>query len=89
MIVVKRISRIIFLVGYMSMDFLAWGEYFWNEVNGTFQRNQSIDFPDSDGYYIGIWRFKPADLNADTRIDLFLAGCCGGGTCTGPMTGKQ
>jgi hypothetical protein len=63
---------------------IAWGEYFWNEGNGTFQRKQSLFSPNSDGYYIGIWRFKPADLNADTRLDLFLAGCCGGGTSTGP-----
>lgn len=62
---------------------ISWGEYFWNEGDGEFQRKQSLFSPNSDGYYIGIWRFQPADLNADTRIDLFVAGCCGGGTSTG------
>jgi hypothetical protein len=62
---------------------IALGEYFWNEGNGTFERNQSISFPNTDGY-IGLWRFKTADFNADSRVDLFLAGCCGGGTSTGP-----
>jgi hypothetical protein len=62
---------------------IASGEYFWNDDHGTFQRQQSIDFPDADGYDIGIWRFAAADLNGDNRVDLFLTGCCGGGVSTG------
>lgn len=58
---------------------ISWGEYFWNEGNGTFPQSQSIDFPDSSGLLIGLWRFQTADLNNDGLIDLFLNGCCGGG----------
>ena len=58
---------------------ISWGEYFWNEGDGTFPRKQSADFPDTDGYFIGLWRFSAADLNGDSRMDLFLTGCCGGG----------
>lgn len=58
---------------------ISWGEYFWNNGDGTFPRKQSISFPNQEGYYVGIWRFKAADLNGDGRVDLFLNGCCGGG----------
>lgn len=58
---------------------ISWGEYFWNEGDGAFPRKQSVDFPNTDGYFIGLWRFGAADLNGDDRIDLFLTGCCGGG----------
>jgi hypothetical protein len=63
---------------------ISWGEYFWNKGDGTFQRKQSVNFPDTDGYHIGIWRFQVADLNGDGRVDLFLNGCCGGGLSNGP-----
>ena len=62
---------------------ISWGEYFWNKGNGTFQCKQSIYFPNTDGYYIGMWRFEAAGLNADSQVDLFLTGCCGGGVSTG------
>jgi len=55
------------------------GEYFWNEGDGTFPQKQSADFPNTNGYFVGLWRFQAADLNNDGRIDLFLTGCCGGG----------
>lgn len=58
---------------------ISWGEYFWNEGDGTFPQKQSADFPNTDGYFVGLWRFQAADLNNDGRIDLFLTGCCGGG----------
>lgn len=57
---------------------ISWGEYFWNDGDGSFTKKQSIFFPNTDGYYVGIWRFKAADLNGDNRADLFLNGCCGG-----------
>lgn len=58
---------------------ISWGEYFWNNGDGTFPRKQPTDFPSSNGYFIGLWRLHTADLNGDTRTDLFLTGCCGGG----------
>ena len=61
----------------------SWGEYFWNDGRGQFQRNQTVSMPGRNGYSVGIWRFKAADLNGDTQLDLFLTGCCGGGVSTG------
>ena len=63
---------------------IAWGEYFWNDGNGNFQRSQSVNFPDTDGYFIGLWRVWTADLNGDDHTDIFLTGCCGGGVSKGP-----
>ena len=58
---------------------ISWGEYFWNDGNGTFPQKQSADFPNTGGYFVGLWRFSTADLNGDNHMDLFLTGCCGGG----------
>jgi hypothetical protein len=60
------------------------GEYFWNDGKGNFQRSRVICFPDTDGYFVGLWRFHSADLNGDDKLDLFLNGCCGGGVSNGP-----
>ena len=62
---------------------IFWGEYFWNDGRGQFQRSQSVSMPDSDGFPAGLWRIAAADLNGDTRVDLFLTGCCGGGVPIG------
>jgi len=56
-----------------------WAEYYWNDGAGIFTQNQKVDLPAVNGFPVGIWRFKSADLNGDGHIDLFLAGCCGGG----------
>ena len=56
-----------------------WGVYFWNNGRGQFQRNQPVSMPTTEGFPVGIWRFKPGDLNGDSQVDLFLTGCCGGG----------
>jgi len=60
------------------------GEYFWNEGDGDFLHSREIMFPDTDGYFVGLWRFQAADLNGDNKLDLFLNGCCGGGVSNGP-----
>lgn len=56
-----------------------WGEYYWNDGGGFFKQSQEVDLPAVNGLPVGRWRFRPADLNNDGRIDLFLSGCCGGG----------
>jgi hypothetical protein len=38
----------------------------------------------TEGFAVGLWRFKPGDLNGDNLVDLFLTGCCGGGVSRGP-----
>lgn len=63
---------------------ISWGEYFWNDSRGQFQQNQSIYMPTTEGYPVGLWRFKLGDLNGDNQVDLFLTGCCGGGIPNGP-----
>lgn len=60
------------------------GEYFWNGADGNFQRSQEFYFPNTDGHYMGLWRFKADDLNGDDLVDLFLISCCGGGISNGP-----
>lgn len=62
---------------------ISWGEYFWNDGRGQFQRSQSVSMPVREGFPVGLWRFAAADLNGDTRVDLFLTGCCGGGVPIG------
>lgn len=63
---------------------ISWGEYFWNDGQGRFSQKQSVDIPTTQGFPVGLWRFQPGDLNGDTRVDLFLTGCCGGGISQGP-----
>ncbi len=60
------------------------GAYFWNAGDGNFEHSQETYFPDTDGYSMGLWRFKAADLNSDNLTDLFLISCCGGGVSNGP-----
>jgi hypothetical protein len=69
----------------------CWGKYFWNDGSGYFPESQTyfpgshmVSMPEVEGYAVGLWRFKLADLNSDGVIDLFLTGCCGGGASTGP-----
>jgi len=64
----------------VSNDWGTYLEYFWNDGRGQFQRGQFVSIPTRrDEFFVGTWRFAAADLNADTRVDLFLVGCCGGG----------
>ena len=65
---------------------VSWGEYFWNDGYGQFPRSQFIAMPDNAGFFVGLWRFQPGDLDGDNRVDLFLTGCCGGGISDGPDT---
>jgi hypothetical protein len=60
------------------------GVYFWNDGDGNFERSREIFFPNTDGYYMGLWRFKAADLNGYNLTDLSLISCCGGGRSNGP-----
>ncbi len=64
---------------------ISWVEYFWNDGQGQFQRNQPVSMlTNEEGFAVGLWRFKSGDLNGDNQVDLFLIGCCGGGIPGGP-----
>jgi hypothetical protein len=58
---------------------ISWGEFFFNQGDGTFSAGRFAELPSTSGMYFGQWRFATAGLNGDERPDIFLAACCGGG----------